>query len=229
MRLRLIAFVAIVEACTVFGSSDESRSKGRTDPADAAAPGDSAILDSGGVPPDGATTTPGGCNGAPDCERVVFITTEEFLGDLGGIEGADAKCDAAAAASTLDRVRGRHYRAFIGDKTTPVGARMAHGTLPYIRTDGQRVQRSWDALMKLPLLTEISLSETGAAPATLAVWTGTKPDGLTGDWYCSGWRPTEATDNGIVGSAGRLDTGWIGDTALPRNCSLKAHLYCFEL
>src|SRR4051794_35430333 len=42
-----------------------------------------------------------GCQGALACERVAFVTSASYTGDLGGIAGADAKCQAAANASAI--------------------------------------------------------------------------------------------------------------------------------
>jgi hypothetical protein len=169
----------------------------------------------------------GGCNGRLDCERTVFITKEAFTGDLGGIERADDKCNAAADASALASVRGRQYRAFLSDTTTSVAARMPHGTRAYNLPTGDVVQRSWNELLTGPLLTAINVAEDGRQPGTLVVWTGSDTDGsIRGQENCDSWTYGRDAGYAVVGSGSVTTPKWI--FAEGHECSVPAHLYCFE-
>jgi len=107
---------------------------------------------------DGATTTdaskdadaeaggPIGCQGATACVRIMFATSVGYTGNLGGIAGADAKCQALADASILAQVKGRTFLAWVSTTATPVAVRMSHGTLPYLRTDGITIASSFNDL-----------------------------------------------------------------------------------
>src|SRR5688500_15355507 len=52
------------------------------------------------------------CNGDAGCGRLVFVTSAVWQGNLGGVSGADAKCNEVAQASPLPMLRARKWVAW---------------------------------------------------------------------------------------------------------------------
>ena len=70
--------------------------------------------------------------GACASERTVFLTSMTFNGDLGGVAGADAKCQAAADAP-LSIVPIGTYLAWISDAIgNSPSTKFSQSTLPYV-------------------------------------------------------------------------------------------------
>lgn len=190
----LVAIGALVVACAPFSESfgdtppvDPRRSDDPTlsaTPAKATVDGGAALGDAGA---DAATTTPA-CNGAADCERVVFVTSEAILGSLIlGVSGADAMCDRLAAKSANPRVSGRMYRAWISDDTRSPSTIFVHGTKPYVRPDGVRIASDYAHLTNGNALERpIEVDELGRMQAG-SVWSATSASGEHDGAACYEW------------------------------------------
>lgn len=167
----------------------------------------------------------GGCDGALDCERRVFVTRAVFQGDLGGIVGAETKCNAAAAASSLPNVKGRRFLPWVSTSGSAVEDRFPHGTRPYLRTDGKIVGSSFADLVDGILDHAIGTDERGE-PVTDHVWTGSYPNGQATPQTCEAWTTKSGAGDGTVGSAAATS----GEFALQATvgCDEGAHLYCVE-
>jgi hypothetical protein len=176
----------------------------------------------GGAAPDAANVR---CN-AIDCERTVFVTSVAFSSDLGGLLGADAKCQAAADASTHPRVRGRTFRAWLSVRGTAAKERLLPGTGAYKRPDGAIVVPSFAALVAGDLTNPISHDENDAIVPTGDTWTGTLATGEPDEIYhCADWSAA-GLYGGRYGDATKQDHGWTEyNVAL---CSQTGRLYCFE-
>ena len=70
-----------------------------------------------------------------DTEKIVFVTRQDFTGNLGGLSGADDKCNTAATAGGLPGT----YTAWLSDSGNDAKDRVTQSALPYLRTDGVRV------------------------------------------------------------------------------------------
>ncbi len=166
-----------------------------------------------------------GCNGAVDCERVVFTTTKEYPGTFGGIAEADQRCQAHAGASQNPRVKGRKFVAWISTPNDAASDRLVHGTQAYVRPDGAMVAKSFADLVDGALAVPLSLNEDGAPPGgSNRVWTGTTAAGASGAQGCGGW--TDAALKGLRGGLAQAGPGWTatGNDA----CTQTGHLYCIE-
>src|SRR5262249_19629866 len=144
----------------------------------------------GGV--DAASNGPQPCNGVLDCERVVFVTSQIWYGNLGGLAGGDAKCQALANASPLSRVNGHAFRAWLSTQQAPApinaADRIPHGTKPYVLVDGTPIAADWASLTDGSLSAPISLDEKGALPFVTAVWTcSTAAGAATAQGDCQAW------------------------------------------
>jgi hypothetical protein len=166
-----------------------------------------------------------GCNGALDCERVVFATTKDFGGAFGGVAEADQQCQAHADGSQNPRVKGRKFTAWISTTTSSVASRFPKGTKAYVRPDGAKVANDWADLTDANLINGIGLNEDGVAPGgSDRVWTGTNNNSTSSNNNCGNWK-----DNQVQGQRGNLGgsgSGW--SDADNGGCANAAHLYCFE-
>nr|MBA3500495.1 hypothetical protein [Deltaproteobacteria bacterium] len=86
------------------------------------------------------------CAGTNVCiaPKRVFLTAGQFSGaQIGGLTGADAKCQAEAMAANLTGT----YKAWLSDITGSPSTRFTKSTIvPYVRTDGFLLAQSFDDL-----------------------------------------------------------------------------------
>lgn len=165
----------------------------------------------------------------------VFLTSETFTGNLGGVSGAHAKCQSAADAAGL----GGTWRAWIADDTISPATdpNFTKNEGPYVRLDGIVVAMNWEDLTDSGLLAPINLDETGKYNADVPdvsdvrVWTATDFSGNSsfGLDNCNSW--TYDGGSSLRGSDGlanrwtsQIWTAWEGSSCE----SSDLHLYCFE-
>jgi hypothetical protein len=190
---------------------------------DVQAPGDAAQEVSTDAPPDGPLL---GCQGQVDCQRVVFVSSTEVTGNLGGLAGADAKCQALADASKDARVKGRSFLAWVSTSAASPSTRLVHGTRSYTRVDGALIAISWSDLVSGGLRSGIALDENGIQHSG-AAWTATSSQNaqLQGP-SCLEWTSAVPFERGVTGNVGGNGNGWSSGNDLA--CSQPARLYCFE-
>ncbi len=158
--------------------------------------------------------------------RRVFVTNQTFTGSLGGVLGADSKCNQAASAAGL---RGS-FRAWIADGAGSAPAsRFTRSADPYVRMDGVQVAADWADLTDGNLSNAINVTETGVNVNGRHVWTGGVS--ATGGFYsggptCSAWLSSGIFSIGDVGVSGNLGLNWSSWGG--RACSSSASLICFE-
>jgi hypothetical protein len=92
--------------------------------------------------------------------RKVFITSQLFGANLGGLDGADAKCQALADAADVKGV----YRAWLSDTTGSPTTRFTRSTIPYRLVNGTTIANDWSDLVNGSIAAPISVTETGGAP-----------------------------------------------------------------
>jgi hypothetical protein len=169
----------------------------------------------------------------------VFVSSALYTGNLGGLAGADAKCQALADAAKL----GGTYRAWLSDVKTNARTRLVHSTVPYVLVDGTVVASDWFALVSGSLDHAINKTESGGVPpmGTLiclagspSVWTLTGTGGaVQGNYDCSGWMSGSiSSDAGSIemvwGVADSKDSKWTA-ACTSQQCGPKtASLYCVE-
>lgn len=181
-------------------------------------------IDAGAGAPDAAADAPVGkvsCEGGLDCERVLFVTSATYDGNLlGGVAGATAKCNQLASA--VPALSGLTFRAFLGTRAAPIAAVMPKGTKPYRLVDGTQVATSFADLTDGSLAAPIDLDESGKK-VTGEAWSGANGSG--GDSNdCDAW--TRSGNQGSAGAIGVTTAAWLGPN--PRGCKNLFHLYCVE-
>ncbi|MBX3192483.1 MAG: hypothetical protein KF819_36165 [Labilithrix sp.] len=181
-----------------------------------------------------AAAKPDAVDAAPR-PRIVFVTRERWSGDLGGLDGGDARCQAVAADAGLAGA----WTAWLSDGERLDGG--AGGTKvlldgrPLRLPNGALVAAKATDLASRGPLAPIDVDQhgrpieagTGCDNGGVPVWTATLSDGgalENEDIDCGNWSRTFGA--GVVGIVGGGDADWT--VACTRPCAQAAALYCFE-
>lgn len=158
---------------------------------------------------------------AGECSTRVFVTSQGFNGNLGGLTGADEKCQAAADGAAL----GGKFAAWLGDSKIDAQARLVHSTSPYRLLNGQMIGKDWQELTEHPKA-GVDIDESGSVTpgsSSAYAWTGYGASDV-GGYYCDDWTSNDPAGRGLVGKVGLNFRGAY------RLCGLElARLYCFEV
>ena len=155
---------------------------------------------------------------------LVFVTKAAFQGNLGGLAGADARCQTAAQRAGLPGV----FRAWLSTSAEPAGARVVHKEVPYIMPGGVRVADNYLDLTDGRLAHPIDRTEYGdAVLSPFLARTATGPDGQALSPTCSDWTSRRRYDGGAWGATDS-PSDWSRTGVFPGRCDYLAHLYCLE-
>ncbi len=169
--------------------------------------------------------------------RRVFVTSSTYTGNLGGLTGADSKCQTSASTAGVTGT----WKAWLSDNTTSASSRLEHFTGPYKLVNGTTVANSWTDLTDGSLLNPINVSEFGndittrtSVPALRAlnyVWTNTQSSGnvysTDSTSACNNWGDLSSISY-YSGAVGNLASGSNWTFSSTDYCSQSFHLYCFE-
>ncbi len=174
--------------------------------------------------------------------KTVFVTSQTYQGDLGGLAGADAKCNALASVAGLDGT----YKAWLSDATGSPSTRFRRSSVPYTLVDGVVIANDWDDLVDGTLLSPINVTDKGDVlvfrdPAETrfphtntdangrllilynpVIYTHTKP--------CNNWTSNAGGDaffDVSIGDSLQTDSQWTALGALT-TCLSYGPLICFE-
>jgi hypothetical protein len=220
-----------------------------------AAPSADADIPSGDAAPPDATTTDAtatdatstdaasdaGVDAAPDVsqppdalqsvgERRVFVTSTRHTGNLGGLAGAHAICQALADAAGL----GGRYQAWLGAGFNGPAGAMVHSTVPYVLVTGTKVAENWNDLTDGSLRHAIDRDERGQdiQPKPFVckggeVWSNATTAGGVQNALadCVGWTSTSGSSS--IGHLDRGDQRWT-EGECTSTCQSDLPLYCFE-
>jgi len=163
-----------------------------------------------------------------DQAKTVFVTDGEYVGDLGGVAGADAICQTEADGAGLSGT----YKAWLSDSINSPSQSFYRSSYPYVLMDGTMIAENWEDLTDGEITNPIYLTASGLDVTIIGspiVWTNTKTDGSVnhsgGNNNCLGW--TSDTVAGYYGKADHTDADWtqVNGGYL---CSLDLCLYCFQ-
>ncbi len=162
----------------------------------------------------------------------VFITSEVYGSNLGGLDGADDLCQQRADAAGL---RGE-FRAWLSDSVESPLTRFTPSAVPYVRIDGVQVASDWADLTDGEIDAVIGVDEFGGAAPVAdtncgemrpTVWCNTtisggpnNPANTCGDW-------TGAPGGSSWGMADLTNEGWT-EGCTGSGCQVMSALYCFE-
>jgi hypothetical protein len=182
-----------------------------------------------GVVPDNANAS----------RRVIFVSSVSYSANLGGLDGADAKCQGLAQVAGLPGT----FKAWLSDKKTAARDRLTHADVPYKLVDGTVIAKSWAELTSGTLAHGIYKTEKGSSPPAQqnarcypSAWTFTDQyGGIENMGDCKGWTDTEAeavaVDAGtgtVLGFPGSTYPTWTEGCWDTLACSFTAPLYCIE-
>ncbi len=175
-----------------------------------------------------------------DCtipRRIVFVTSTSYTGDLGGISGADDKCNSAAEAASLQSNGEKKYKAWLSDADSNPSMRF-HASMTtfqgiYELVDKTTVAFGWEGLTTFTLENAINRTENVNDNVMLDVnpWSNTAMNG-TGVYQapqcCENWGTNAGGKTGPIGHAmeGVVSAEWTNFTT--QVCSNPTPLYCFE-
>ena len=172
----------------------------------------------------------------PLTHYVVFATSAAYMGNLGGLSGADQKCQTLANGKLTGT-----FKAWLSDSNTSAATHLTtHGTLPYDLVDETLVANDRTDLTSGTLQHMIDLDESGNQVATADVcsgygghyvWTDSNDDGTIFNTAqsCLNWMSAASTDNGSTGSASlNQATSYWSDWCNLQSCDTPASLYCVQ-
>lgn len=165
--------------------------------------------------------------GCPTFPRTVFVTSTTYDGNLGGLAGADAKCQTQAAAGGLSGT----FKAWLSIATTAAASRLSHTADVYETTNGDVIAADFAALTNtanVDLAHAIDVDEFGNTVTGEFAWTATTS---TGDFVpnsktCNDWTDEQFLTGARVGQTGQVNGAWtnIGTAT----CDNLRRLYCIQ-
>jgi len=144
-----------------------------------------------------------------------------YNGNLGGLAGADAKCQAGAEYAR----RGGTWIAWLSDSGTDAIDRVASDG-PWYTLDGHLAFAHKVDLAGTPGAV-IEVDQDGGIVATSSYWTGTQLGGTKDVANCNDWTSESNDDEGVWGN-GRNAAQWTAANH-PAACLGAINLLCLEL
>jgi len=166
------------------------------------------------------------CVGCTWNAHLIFASSERFTGDLGGLDGADEKCQALAQAAQLPFPS--TFRAWLSDDGKSPQSRFApHLEGPFILPNGTEIAASWSDLVSgMELKSNIFVDELKMPISKpYRAWTNTSAtgDSLAGP-DCNAWTQGDQMVTGSYGRTTAADSTWTSSSV--DLCFEKYHLYC---
>ena len=164
---------------------------------------------------------------ADDKQNIVFITSASFNSNLGGLKGADQKCQ-AEADDPASIVPSGTYLAWLSDDSESPDTRFTKSSHPYVLPDETRIAEDYADLTDGSILHTINLGSTGQSIAYQQYWTGTNADGTASQSFltCNGWMGgTKPGAHGSTGHTAKKSSLW---SSLPDRCDKPFRLACFQ-
>ena len=162
-------------------------------------------------------------------ERIVFVTKANFKSDMGGLTGADAKCQ-AEADDPASIVPSGTYLPWLSDGHDSPDTRFTKSSHPYVRPDGAKIAENYTDLTDGSILNTISIDATGHSVGHNQFWTGTNADGTTSkkNATCATWGASPPSYvSGMTGSTASKTTAW--SSYRDAHCSTAYYrLVCFQ-
>jgi hypothetical protein len=156
--------------------------------------------------------------------NIVFVSSLTYNGNLGGLAGADQKCQSLATAAGLPQ---NTYRAWLSTSTVNAIDRLGSAR-GWVRVDGKPFADTKADITSGKIYHPIRVDETGVFVndiSSLLVWTGTNSIGTVSGRTCSDWT---TNNNAVGGDLGSCDG--VGATFTLSNwvqCNNTRRLYCF--
>jgi hypothetical protein len=169
---------------------------------------------------------------------IAFLTNGTWTGDLGGVDGADAKCQSEADQAGLEGT----YKAWISTSNSYPAISFSQSPGPYVLPDRETViATSWtdlitpkpdETLLRHPIDHDAANTYIPTDPSEqFFVFTNTAVNGYPGaeSATCSDWQSDE--DTFIRPNAAfhwRTDGAWTLVPDIGNPCNTPSRLYCFQ-
>jgi hypothetical protein len=156
--------------------------------------------------------------------RRVFVSSTSSNANLGGVSGADARCQNLANAANL----GGTWRAWVSSSTSSPSARFSKATVPYRLLDGTVIANDWNDLLSGSLRHAIDRDEKNTVTTGIEVWTATTSTGTYEGGGCNGF--TSGSSNAPIVAQGVTDraSGQWTYVYLQYCDRTNPRIYCFE-
>jgi hypothetical protein len=161
-------------------------------------------------------------------EKTVFVTSVSFNSNMGGLAGADAKCQ-AEADDPASIVPTGTYLPWLSAGSDSPDTRFTKSSNPYLLPNGTKIAENYIDLTDGTILNSINIDATGKVVEHQQYWTGTNADGTTyGDKNtCSDWGPNPPSwVYGMTGHTANKTTSWSTYRGYP--CRRDFRLACFQ-
>ena len=179
------------------------------------------------------------CSYAP---RIVFLTSDSFTGDLGGLAGADKRCNEYAAGR--NDLTGS-FRAWLLVDGQSLGDRFPEFSDPdlewnFTSMGNELLAKSFGQLVAAGPQSSLVFTESGGVMAQEGVWTNITSGGAAAGGDCGQWTST-AGANALVGHSGfdpdqgaeaakwHAERQWTDLKGLKAPCTGSFHLYCVQV
>jgi cysteine-rich repeat protein len=191
---------------------------------------------------DGNLNDGDGCTGMcvteQQLQKIVFVSSQLYDANLGGLAGADAKCQALADAASLPGT----YLAWLStDEVNGTPAtRFTQSAMPYRTVTGVTIADNWADLIDSTLDSQLNVTELGG-PAPVGnngcgggnfptVWSATSFNGTLANasYTCTNWTSTVSNFGSIWGLATDTANGWWSYWCSGGLCGWTSALYCFQ-
>lgn len=169
---------------------------------------------------------------AQTTKNLAFVTSQPFDGNLGGLSGADTKCNQLATAAGINTDGGTGFVAWLSSSSVSALSRLPPNQSGFALMDGSPFVLNRSDLIGDRIRLPINFDELGVhllADDLLVAWTGTNANGSSNASNCMDWISNSSSGTGRVGRVQGGPGEWT-NTALPPqpNCSQFARLYCLQ-
>lgn len=182
---------------------------------------------------DGNNNSNDGCSA--DCKsegKLIFVSSLMYDGNLGGLAGADSKCQTLAQAAGLSGT----FMAWISNNQGSPSTRFTKSNQPYRRVDGVVVANNYNDLVDGSLAAPINKTEKNGAPPVgntscagggfQTVWSATNTNGAWNNAVaCNHW--TSTAGGSYWGRADTQDGSWTSWCS-GGLCSWLSPIYCVQ-
>jgi hypothetical protein len=194
--------------------------------------------------PSGQSCQAGKCGSLP---KILFITSQVYNGNLGGVSGADTKCQQLASAQRLSGT----FKAFLSEPGQSINQRLSMEGGPFILVDKTVVANNWFDINNNNLVA-FTLTEKGTAPpasqpptdtaaaerfatrcgthAKSLFWLSSLSSLSEASDYCGGFRESGGADDQTQFGDWKLVDQWSRGCSFNNDeaCSVRAPLLCVQ-
>lgn len=161
----------------------------------------------------------------PD-DKLVFVTSQKYSGNLGGLSGANSICQARGIEAGYTGT----FKAWVSTSTVSAASQIPNG-VAFRLLNGTLVADNkidlLDGTVDNPInLTELNAVVTGTT-GNERVFTGTNPNGTANASTCQNWTSNSSLQNGRWGDTLSTNSYWTSRGSVA--CSNLRRLYCFQV